>query len=245
MRLSRKNRSLLKRFAAPGTLYAFDFDGTLAPIIKKRAQATMRKGTRSLLKRLALSSPVAIVTGRSSRGIRTKVSGVGRLLIIGNHGAEIAGVKLISPAPSREWKRILSKRLHGVQGVDIEDKKFSLSVHFVQSKNKAAAKKAIERALRELRGCKIVGGKNVFNLVVPEAPGKGGALRILMKKKKFARAIFVGDDVTDEDAFKLSRRQVLSVKIGSARATRAQIILKRQNDIDEFLRLIMKMSPQV
>jgi len=236
---------LFEKFLDRNPLLAFDFDGTLAPIVKKRTRARMRPITRRLLKQAARDYRVAIVTGRSVADARAKTRGVPGLLYIGNHGAEIGSRYLVSPAKAREWRRILQRRLRGVQGADIEFKKFSISVHFIQSRDKIFAEKAIREALRELRGASVVGGKHVFNVVDPRAPGKGGALDILMRKRKFSHAIFFGDDVTDEDAFALSRRRVLSVKIGKRGKTRAKLVLKNQREIDGVLKLIVKRSKRV
>ncbi|MEQ1878248.1 MAG: trehalose-phosphatase [Bdellovibrionia bacterium] len=234
-----------EKFLKRDPLLAFDFDGTLAPIVQKRTQARMRSSTRALLKQVSRHFDIAIVTGRGVRDARTKTRGVRGLIFIGNHGAEIGPRVLVSPSKAREWRRLLSRRLREVQGADIEDKKFSLSIHFIQSRDKGRAERAIREALKELRGCKVVEGKYVFNRVDARAPGKGGALKILMRERKIGHAIFFGDDVTDEDAFRLSRKKVLSVKIGARDRTRAQLVLKRQIDIDAVLKLIVKRSTRV
>lgn len=244
MHLTKSELKLIDKFLKGRTLLAFDFDGTLAPIVKYRTKARLSSSTRKLLKTVASQRPVAIVTGRSVADTKVKMKGVRPLIFVGNHGAEIGNRVLVSPRRVKEWSRFLKRALKNIQGADLEDKKFSLSIHYVQSRDKVAANKAILREVRKLKGCKVIGGKHVFNVVDPRAPGKGGALEILLRDRRFERAIFFGDDVTDEHAFRLSRRKVLSVKIGKGR-TRAKIILKNQRMIDSFLKLIVKSSSQV
>lgn len=229
---------IILKFLQKNPLLAFDFDGTLAPIVRSRTKARMRAGTRKLLRELTRSYTVGIVTGRSVRDAKAKCRGAGRLLYVGNHGAEVNGRRFGSPAKVRAWKRHLAQALLSIQGIDIEDKTFSLSVHYIKSKDKARAREAILAALSSLKGAKIVSGKNVFNVVDPKAPGKGGGLLRLMKQTGHRRAIFVGDDVTDEDAFRLNRRKVLSIKIGERRGSRAKLFLKSQREIDRLLSLM-------
>src|SRR5438552_7319724 len=86
--LSRAARAILRRLAQERTLCAFDFDGTLSPIVEHPSVAGMRAKTRNLLARLAALHPCVIVSGRARADLLGKLSGVSVARVIGNHGAE-------------------------------------------------------------------------------------------------------------------------------------------------------------
>src|ERR1039457_7339473 len=86
--LSRASRSILMRLAQERTLCAFDFDGTLSPIVEHPGQAVMGSQARILLGRLAALYPCVIVSGRGRADLLGMLSGVKVARVIGNHGAE-------------------------------------------------------------------------------------------------------------------------------------------------------------
>ncbi len=229
----------------PQTLLAFDFDGTLAPIVKDRRRASLSPITRLLLKRLAKSYLCAVVTGRAVKDVRPKLKGISPLIIVGNHGAEVwsKGQREIhSKNIDRKvqgWKKSLENATRSHRGIDIEDKIYSLSIHYVKAKNKTQACRIILEAASALKGAEIIGGKNVFNIVDPKTPHKGQILLKLMKELKAKQALFVGDDVTDEKVFQLRHQPVISVRVGRSSLTSADWYLLRQSDINRLLRTIL------
>ena len=86
--LSKTQRPLLRALFHQQTLFAFDFDGTLAPIVRDPAKAAMRLVTHRLLQRLASLQPVAIISGRSRSDILSRTKGIRPLVVVGNHGIE-------------------------------------------------------------------------------------------------------------------------------------------------------------
>src|ERR1035441_6032607 len=86
--LSRASRAILARLALNRTLCAFDFDGTLSPIVEHPAQASMRDRTRILLDRLAALYPCVVISGRSRADLLGRLGSVKLASVIGNHGAE-------------------------------------------------------------------------------------------------------------------------------------------------------------
>ena len=122
--LSRASRPILTRLARERTLCAFDFDGTLSPIVEHPDRASMRVRTRKLLGRLAALYPCVIVSGRARADVLGKLRGVNVARVIGNHGAETEGDHAESRAATYSngrppWKRELrasSGRMGGRQG---------------------------------------------------------------------------------------------------------------------------------
>ncbi|HKU45227.1 MAG TPA: trehalose-phosphatase, partial [Polyangiales bacterium] len=155
----------------------------------------------------------------------------------GNHGLE-PGRNLVSF--ERAVAKVtpeLERKLAGVRGIDIENKRYSLAVHYRKARSKRAARVAIEAAVRTLsRPMRIVGGKLLVNVVPQGAPHKGDALEALRIKLGADKALYVGDDVTDEDVFELERPdRVVGIRVGRARGSAASYYLRDQREIDALL----------
>ncbi|HSM93040.1 MAG TPA: trehalose-phosphatase, partial [Anaeromyxobacteraceae bacterium] len=222
----------------PGTLLVFDFDGTLAPLVRARGRARLGEGTRRALARVAKALPTAVLSGRAWPDLAAKVAGVPVRWAVGGHGAEWPG-----EAPPRRfvrrvagWRRVLDGRLAALQGVDVEDKEVSLSIHWRAARDAAAAGAAVLQATGDLPGARRVGGKRVLNVVPAEAPDKGGALARLVAESGCERVLFVGDDVTDEAGFR-ARLPVPSVmvRVGRSRESAAAWYLRSRADVDRLL----------
>lgn len=231
--------SILDRFAARDTLMAFDYDGTLAPIVADPAAAHMRSATRLALHELARRCRTVVITGRSRRDAMRLLSGIPLAEVIGNHGIEVYGA-----APARvtlrvsAWLAELRDRLSPLEGVVIEDKHFSLSVHYRQCDDPAAGTFIYGAAL-PLPGARLVRGKSVLNVVPADAPDKGATLLRLRRKFGCPRALFIGDDDTDEDIFALDLPdQVLGIRIGESEESAADYALREQADIDALLDML-------
>ncbi|MEK6806019.1 MAG: trehalose-phosphatase [Pseudomonadota bacterium] len=232
---------VLRAFAGPQTLFAFDYDGTLAPIVDDPAQARMRDTTRLLLTRLAQRSPCIVITGRSRQDVRPLLEGVPLIEIVGNHGLEAAGLEpLRYAARVQSWQARLQPQLQAQTGVRIENKKFSLSVHYRQSADAEAAREAILAACAPLEGLRRVGGKCVVNLLPVEAAHKGAALLAAHARLGTRRVIFVGDDETDEDVFTLVLNDaLLGIRVGLSTDSQARYGLRSQNEMEALLELLV------
>jgi trehalose 6-phosphate phosphatase len=124
-----------------------------------------------------------------------------------------------------------------MQGVDVEDKRFSLAVHYRRSRRKRDARKAIYDTVNALPfRMRTIPGKLVVNVVPERAPHKGDALLELRAKEGADTAIYVGDDATDEDVFMLDQPgRLLSIRVGLARSSSASYFLRNQREIDALL----------
>ncbi len=223
------------------TLFAFDFDGTLAPIVARRAAAAMPATTLRLLRQLGVLAPVAVVSGRRLKDLRARLAPRPAYLI-GNHGIEnpVATRAALRDAQrlSTTWATALSvKSDRELRNVDIENKRYSLALHYRTAPDPARARRAVLRAIRALTPApRIVPGKRVINLLPPDAPDKGRALQQLLRATQFQHMLFIGDDVTDEDVFALRDRRIVSVRVGKSVASRARYYLRAQPEIDVVLR---------
>jgi trehalose 6-phosphate phosphatase len=238
--LSPSGREVLEEFAWSHVFVGFDFDGTLAPIVSRPDGAAMRLSTRQLLRRFARVYPTAVISGRSRADVAARISGTGIETVIGNHGVEPWQATPSVMATVRRWHPILAARLEGVPGVEIEDKAYSLTVHYRRSRVKKKAHAAILEAAASLRGARIVGGKQVVNILAENGPHKGLALERERDRAGCDTALFVGDDATDEDVFALDQPgRLLTIRVGASRKSQASYFLRRQADIDTLLSVLI------
>jgi trehalose 6-phosphate phosphatase len=238
--LSRASRAILQRVVQEGALCAFDFDGTLSPIVEHPDQAGMRVRTRDLLARLAELYPCVVISGRARADVLEKLSGVNLARVIGNHGAETEAAPRISRQRVGHWKAALEGQLGSLAGLWMEDKGISLAVHYRQSPNKAKARRLILAAARTLPDVRVFGGKQVVNLVPVSAPHKGDALAAERARTGCKWVLFVGDDENDEDAFALAGH-IGPSRIGRKQRSHARYYLRTQSEVDELLALLVKL----
>jgi len=247
--LSPRNVAVLERFAWSRVLLAFDFDGTLAPIVVDPDAAQMRAPTRELLVRVAGLFPTVVISGRTRADTQRRVTKVPLRDVIGNHGAEGAdGPVRISPGTVHRWRKELEKALAQQPGVVIEDKSYSLSIHYRQSRQKKRARAAIlaaVAALEQREPVRLMGGKQVVNILPEGAPHKGVALERARARLGCDTALYVGDDETDEDVFALDQPgRLLGVRVGEKAASHADYYLRGQREIDGLLRVLHRARTQ-
>jgi len=232
----------LRQFAHRNTLMAFDYDGTLAPIVTDPAQARMRPRTHTLLAQVTRRYPTVIITGRSRHDLLRLLHGIASLEVIGNHGLETDGVSSTRYARRVEqWRASLPEDLTSIPGLLVENKRYSLALHYRHCPDPEAARAAIEEISRTLNDIRLVGGKKVVNLIPAEAPDKGRALMAAGARLGCTRAIYTGDDDTDEDVFSLNRPEsILTIRVGHDPDSSAQYYLRAQDDIDAVLEALLE-----
>jgi len=245
--LTGRGRSELEALVKVHSLFAFDFDGTLAKIVRDRHSAQLGRPIRLWLGELAKRAPTAIISGRSVDDLRTRVGNTLPYLI-GNHGLEGLHVTQQVEQQARDtckgWKQLIEERF-GTKlarcGVSVEDKSYSLSFHYRNAGRKDDARALVFHVLAELSPLpRIVLGKAVVNVVPAAAPHKGAALLELMYQLNCTAALYIGDDDTDEDVFSLPDTRILTVRIGKKNISAARFFLKKQTEITEVLRFIVK-----
>jgi trehalose 6-phosphate phosphatase len=238
---SRPNHDLLEMFAWSNVLLAFDYDGTLAPLVNAPARAAMRASTRRLLRRASKLYPCVVITGRAKADALARLRNIEVCRVVGNHGSEPSPHAEAMRRRVRQWLPVLNARLSQRQGVVIEDKGFSVAVHYRQARERSSTRRAVLSAARSLEDVRLVGGKLVINCLVPDAPHKGLALE--RERSHFAcdTVIYVGDDETDEDVFQIDRPgELLSIRVGRKRASAASYYIRNQSEIDRVLETLVE-----
>lgn len=230
---------------APSLVVGSDVDGTLAPLAPDPASARVLPGAVDLLAALAAldSTTVVVVSGRSLRELHVLLPGALGVVLVGSHGAEVAG----GPAPLDEEQEALRARLvhealrlaRGRAGVRVERKPVGVAVHVRLAPRAVAA-----QVLGEMRsgmaawpGVHVLEGKEVLELAVLPVD-KGAAFQRVLDAHPGAPALFLGDDATDEHVFERARTGDVTVKVGDGE-TSAGFRVGAPPDVLDVLRLVL------
>jgi trehalose 6-phosphate phosphatase len=235
-----EGQKMLEAFCYADALFSFDFDGTLSPIVNSPDEAKVSLKTEDYLRSLSEHAPIVVISGRSRPDLLERLP-LQVDFAIGNHGLEglpsSTGSLEIAADMTRQWLDKLKPALSRVSGVVIENKSFSLAIHYRQATDKRKIKlKLLELASSLLPAPRIMLGKYVVNLVASGAPHKGVALLELMLRTGKRSAIYVGDDENDEDVFRLGEESLLTIRVGEDENSAALYYLKNQAEIDRMLR---------
>lgn len=231
-------------------LVGLDFDGTLAKIVESPEKAALSPETRRSLSALSRcpDTRVAILSGRELGDVKRMV-GLSGLYYCGSHGLEIEGpgIRWVHPRAGgvgRSILRGLESDLREFPGAFIERKRLGAAVHY---------RRVLRSALRPLRDrirarlaglgdrLRFIHGKMTFDLRPDVRWNKGHALEAIRKQLPGGwRAVFVGDDATDEEAFRTIGARALTVRIGRVNASAAQFIIPRRRLVDRLLAAMAK-----
>ncbi|MDD4907429.1 MAG: trehalose-phosphatase [Candidatus Omnitrophica bacterium] len=235
-----------------------DFDGTLVPIARTPDRVVTPFGIKGLLKKLA-GGPyckVAVISGRGLDDLKKRL-GLSGIIYSGNHGLEIEGpgAKVIRRVSGsyrsalKQMKYALIEGLSSIRGVLIEDKGLSISLHYrMVSKKDIPGVEAVFRKIADPRLKKglidVLFGKKVFEVRPASRWDKGKVVLWLLKR--YARPlkggkvlpIYIGDDTTDEDAFRALQGKGLTIRVGARGASCARYYLRDVDEVSAFLRMI-------
>lgn len=239
--LTAQGLQALSRLMCRRVLFAFDLDGTLAPIVEHPADARVPDALANRLRQLAMVAPVAVVTGRSVADARPRL-GFRPHYLIGNHGAEGLGHVDESTGLASLRARWLERGgVPQAAGVAFEDKRFSLALHYRQAPDPQHALQAIQDWLHPLPAdLSTLGGKAVVNVLQRSAPDKADAVLRLLALSACDTLLFAGDDVNDEPVFERARPDWVTVRIGSPEAvSRALYCLEDPAAMAQLLDLIL------
>jgi trehalose 6-phosphate phosphatase len=236
--------AILARLGGTPLVLLLDVDGTLAPIAARPELAEVPAETRRALAALAAAPAVhvGVVSGRGAADAR-RLAGLTHGWAIGNHGLETIapdGEQTVDARvapfsqPLAKAVRTLERLLAAVPGVIVEDKTWSHSIHYRLADPAVVprVRRAVEDVARE-HGLRVTTGKLVLELRPPVRVDKGTAVIALAERlgglEPSASLLFAGDDVTDEDAFRLLRSRVphaTTVRVGAeSRDTAAELHL--------------------
>jgi len=236
--------------AGNGLFVATDFDGTLAPISPSPDAPTITPPNKRALE-LLTDHPlvdVAVVSGRQLSDLMPRI-GLSDIVYAGNHGLELykdgrafehTGAARSQPTISAA-KHYLERRLSGVPGLRVEDKRLTLTLHFRDAP--AEARQLVREAVDKLQrwlgdDVRLVDGKESVEIRPNVDWDKGKAVLDLADELgPGCRTVYVGDDTTDEDVFRVLGRGDVGVRVGSGE-TAADYRLPEQSAVAPFLRWI-------
>ncbi|KAL5199357.1 hypothetical protein ABZP36_020560 [Zizania latifolia] len=235
-----------------------DYDGTLSPIVADPDMAFMSDEMRAAVRGVAKHFPAAIVTGRCVDKVQSFV-GLSELYYAGSHGMDIKGPSsneeedtkvLLQPAREflpviNEAYKALMEKTKSTPGARVENNKFCLSVHFrcVDEKRWNPLAEQVKAVLRDFPELKLTEGRKVLEIRPSIMWDKGKAVEFLLKSLGFddrgdVLPVYIGDDRTDEDAFKVLRKrgQGLGILVSKCpKDTDASYSLQDPAEVMEFL----------
>lgn len=200
-----------------GSAVLLDIDGTIAPIVEHAADASVPETTRQLI--IAVSrqyGQVACISGRRASEARAMVS-IGTIAYLGSHGAELLRSGWteahIDPALTQwapridEFRRESDTHELRRRRVRIENKGPIIAYHWRGAVDEQDARAAIDAiaAHAQEAGLEVHWGRKVMEVRPPVRIDKGLGVRTLLEHKSFSSVLYVGDDVTDLDAFRALR----------------------------------------
>ncbi len=227
-----------------------DYDGTLTPIVSNPEKALLSGTVRSILIDLSEIINVAVISGRDRRDIQ-KLINIDSIFYAGSHGFDISGPnnvemqykegeKVLQSLDNAE--EILKKKLHGIKGSHVERKKYAIAVHYrnVEIDQVDKLQAIVAEIIQSDEKLKTGSGKKILELKPNLNWHKGKALRWLMEKLNLQideyMPLFIGDDITDEDALKEIQDSGVGILVGShEQKTHAAYHLKDTTEVVEFL----------
>ncbi|CAN6199871.1 unnamed protein product [Urochloa humidicola] len=248
-----------------------DYDGTLSPIVEDPDRAVMSEEMRDAVRRVAEQFPTAIVSGRGRDKVFNFVK-LNELYYAGSHGMDIQGPAKQSnkhfqanaeeavqyQAGSEflplieEVYRTLTAKMECIAGAKVENNKYCLSVHYrcVHEEEWNVVDEEVRSVLKEYPDLKLTHGRMVLEIRPSIKWDKGKALEFLLKSLGYAGRsdvfpIYIGDDRTDEDAFKVLRGmgQGIGILVSKfPKETAASYSLRDPAEVKEFLCKMVKVD---
>lgn len=244
--LSEKGRQSLRALATRPILYAFDFDGTLAPISSDRDAVKIPPSVIEWLKELATRATCAVVSGRALADLASRINGAIPHLV-GNHGIESPTATSDSLCTAervcQEWKKTITTNLAQPLkdlGVEVEDKRYTMTLHYRAAAEPARVRMAVLLLLQQLSPApRVILGQSSVNALPAGQGGKGPAVLALMVHLRQTGIFFIGDDETDEDVFGLTEGLTMGVRVGHHSESQARYYVKHQGEIEEVIRFLV------
>jgi trehalose 6-phosphate phosphatase len=226
-----------------------DYDGTLTPIVERPEDARLSPDMRQILRDAARAMPVAVVSGRDLADVR-KLVGIREIVYAGSHGFDIEGPDLRLELPEGvdalddldQAAKDLTKHLAPITGARLERKRFAIAVHYrqVAEEDVERVESAVDVVQARFSHLRKTGGKKVFELRPDIEWDKGRAIRWLLSQLGLGipdvLPIYIGDDLTDEDAFRALRGRGIGILVSEHPQPSAAAY--RLNDTDEVAALL-------
>jgi trehalose-phosphatase len=237
-----------------------DYDGTLTPIVDRPELAVLTKGMRETLKRLTRVCTTAVISGRALAEVKQLV-GLTEIFYAGNHGLQITGPDYTQIKYEQGFEYLdavtaaydtIQSRIGHIDGILIEQKQFSLSVHYrlVADSEVPCIEAAVDDVIANESMLRKHHGKKVFEIRPRIDWDKGKALRWLMQALDMDLVhfipLYIGDDVTDEDAFNELAADGVGILVAQEdQLTHAAYRLDNPSTVEQFLnQLVDKLEKQ-
>jgi trehalose 6-phosphate phosphatase len=233
-----------------------DYDGTLTPIVNRPEDAVISQGMRRTVRELAGRCPVCVVSGRDRRVVQ-ELMGLDNLIVAGSHGFDIWSPEgIIEREEGAEFEALLDgvkTRLHEeldpIEGALVEPKRTSIAAHYrlVYEEERRRVREVVDTILAEYpEELRITPGKMVYEIQPKIEWDKGRAMLYLLETLDLDRddvvPLYLGDDVTDEDAFEALADRGIGIFVGPAddpevagRTTAADYLLLSTEEVKQFL----------
>jgi len=243
---------LRQRFEDKRVAVFLDYDGTLTPIVSRPEDAVLSKGMHNILSSLTRKCAVSVISGRGLADARNLVTVQG-LYFAGSHGFEIEGPNGVhmeveeaqASLPQLDWAESeLNRELERIPGSQVERKKYSIAVHYRNvAEDAPSVEEAVDRVLEQTSGLRKRYGKMVFELGPDLDWHKGKAVLWLLRELELDQygviPIYIGDDVTDENAFEALSGKGITLIVGNEpRLTSAKYRLHSVNEVRDFLYML-------
>ena len=248
---------LVRHLAGKTPAVFLDYDGTLTPIVGRPEEAIISESMREAVRGLAQRCPVVIVSGRDRRMVQ-QLTGVDDLIVAGSHGFDIwdpAGGAIQREEGAGfeglldEVKEQLGRETNSIEGTLIEPKKTSVAVHYrlVSEEERPKVKEIVDAVLAEQPDeLKVTPGKMVYEIQPKIDWDKGKAVLYLLEALDLdgddVVPMYLGDDITDEDAFDALEGRGIGIFVGRAddpevtgRTTSADYVLHTTQEVERFL----------
>ncbi len=248
---------LEQEFSGKEPAVFLDYDGTLTPIVDRPEDATISDAMREAVRELAGRCPVCVVSGRDRKVVQ-ELMGLDELIVAGSHGFDIwspeggnirLGVGEGSEELLEEVKARLESGTESIQGSLVEPKKTSVAIHYrlVSEDERPEIERLVNGLLEEYPDdLKVTPGKMVYEIQPKIDWDKGKAVLYLLEALELDREdvvpIYLGDDVTDEDAFGALAGRGVGIFVGHAddpevagRETAADYVLNTMQEVERFL----------
>jgi trehalose 6-phosphate phosphatase len=248
---------LARRLAGRRPAVFLDYDGTLTPIVDRPEDALISESMREAVRGLAGRCPVCVVSGRDRRVVQ-ELMGIDDLIVAGSHGFDIwspAGgeIQREEGVGFSDLLEEVNERLHRemdpIEGALIEPKKTSVAAHYrlVSEGERPKIKGIVDTVLAEHPDeLKVTPGKMVYEIQPNVEWDKGKAVLYLLEALDLDREdvvpIYLGDDITDENAFEALKDRGIGILVGRAddpevagRTTSADFVLHTVKEVETFL----------
>lgn len=241
----------------PRLLIVSDFDGTLAELVDRPEHATLHAAAPRVLNQLAALYPrvrLGFLSGRVLTDLAKRLDlGQNGIILGGNHGVELSGAGLDWTHPAslaarprlQELAALLRQATSHISGTTIEDKGVSLTLHY--RRVPAARQPALLAAVEALELPKDIArhaGKHVIEFRPQVDWHKGHALRRIMQRLGIpaSTVVYLGDDLTDEDAFRVLKSTGITIHVGHESAnSHARLQAHDPADAVQFLKALVEM----